>query len=47
VIDDCEQKDVKAMFNRLNVQMKNNKPCIQPIGEVESVDLESSNMQSF
>ncbi|MFS8159904.1 MAG: hypothetical protein ACMG6E_06785 [Candidatus Roizmanbacteria bacterium] len=35
------------MFDKLNVQMKDNKPCIQPVGETNSDDIEMSNIASF
>eukprot|EP00347_Sterkiella_histriomuscorum_P015416 403357105 len=38
-VKDIDHQDVKAMFDQLNVQMKNYRPCFQPRGEHDSDDL--------
>ena len=37
-VTNVEQNDVKAMFNLMNLQMKRQEPCVQPVGEHDSDD---------
>lgn len=51
-VKEVESKDVKAMFNLMNQQMKAYQPCHQPAGEHDSDDFlfdsaSSQIMQSF